>query len=72
MNRCDPWPLNPNGELLLGVKLEKPEGHRHGRRDLRRPGLGFAADGARRSSLSLGSVKPAAGPVSANDAGGAR
>src|SRR5947208_12225832 len=22
--RCDPWPLNPNGELLLGVKLESP------------------------------------------------
>ena len=24
--RCDPWPLNPDGELLLGVKLESPEG----------------------------------------------
>src|SRR5205814_3636776 len=22
MDRCDPWPLNPKGELLLGVKLE--------------------------------------------------
>jgi len=26
MDRCDPWPLNPKGELLLGVKLESPEG----------------------------------------------
>ena len=26
MDRCDPWPLNPRGELLLGVKLESPEG----------------------------------------------
>ncbi len=26
MARCDPWPLNPRGELLLGVKLESPEG----------------------------------------------
>ena len=26
MRRCDPWPLNPEGELLLGVKLESPEG----------------------------------------------
>src|SRR5262249_23703621 len=25
-DRCDPWPLNPRGELLLGVKLESPEG----------------------------------------------
>src|SRR5262249_13983250 len=23
---CDPWPLNPGGELFLGVKLESPEG----------------------------------------------
>ena len=23
---CDPWPLNPAGELLLGVKIESPEG----------------------------------------------
>ena len=26
LQRCDPWPLNPKGELLLGVKLESPEG----------------------------------------------
>ena len=26
MQHCDPWPLNPEGELLLGVKLESPEG----------------------------------------------
>ncbi|MBW3609640.1 MAG: hypothetical protein KY463_15140, partial [Actinobacteria bacterium] len=26
LRRCDPWPLNPDGELLLGVKLESPEG----------------------------------------------
>ena len=22
LSRCDVWPLNPKGELLLGVKLE--------------------------------------------------
>src|SRR5229473_5034179 len=27
--RCDPWPLNPAGELLLGIKLESPEGIAH-------------------------------------------
>src|SRR6201996_6413016 len=26
MQHCDPWPLSPHGELLLGVKLESPEG----------------------------------------------
>ena len=25
LERCDPWPLNPIGELLLGVKLESPK-----------------------------------------------
>jgi len=24
LQRCDPWPLNPKGELLLGVKAGKP------------------------------------------------
>jgi len=26
IERCEPWPLDPAGELLLGVKLESPEG----------------------------------------------
>ena len=26
LERCDAWPLNPAGELMLGVKLESPEG----------------------------------------------
>ena len=26
LDRCDPWPLNSKVELLLGVKLESPEG----------------------------------------------
>ena len=26
LDRADPWPLNPNGELMLGLKLENPEG----------------------------------------------
>jgi hypothetical protein len=29
LERCDPWPLNPGGELLLGVKLASPEGVAH-------------------------------------------
>src|SRR5262245_59831868 len=29
LERCDPWPLNPRGELLLGIKLESPEGAAH-------------------------------------------
>src|SRR6185295_1799696 len=42
MERCDPWPLNPAGELLLGVKIESPEGVANCESILQVPGLGFA------------------------------
>ena len=54
MKRCDPWPLNPNGELLLGVKLESPEGVANCEEILAVPGLGFAEIGPGDFSLSLG------------------
>src|SRR5437868_424950 len=54
LRRCDPWPLNPNGELLLGVKLESPEGVANCEQILAVPGLGFAEIGPGDLSLSLG------------------
>ena len=54
MDRCDPWPLNPNGELLLGVKLESPEGVANCEEILAVPGLGFAEIGPGDLSLALG------------------
>ena len=57
MDRCDPWPLNPDGELLLGVKLESPEGIAMADEICAVPGLGFAEMGPGDLSLSLGSVK---------------
>ncbi len=54
MARCEPWPLNPNGELLLGVKLESPEGVANCEEILAVPGLGFAEIGPGDLSLSLG------------------
>ena len=57
MDRCDPWPLNPDGELLLGVKLESPEGIANAEAICAVPGLGFAEMGPGDLSLSLGSVK---------------
>ena len=57
MARCDPWPLNPQGELLLGVKLESPEGIANADEICAVPGLGFAEMGPGDLSLSLGSVK---------------
>jgi len=54
MQCCDPWPLNPRGELLLGVKLESPEGVANCEAILDVPGLGFAEMGPGDLSLSLG------------------
>jgi 4-hydroxy-2-oxoheptanedioate aldolase len=57
LEACDPWPLNPKGELLLGVKLESPEGVANCEEILAVPGLGFAEMGPGDLSLSLGYLK---------------
>ncbi len=56
LERCDPWPLDPHGELLLGVKLESPEGIANCETILAVPGLGFAELGPGDLGLSLGYV----------------
>jgi 2-keto-3-deoxy-L-rhamnonate aldolase RhmA len=60
--RCDPWPLNPRGELLLGVKLESPEGIARCEELLKTPGIGFAELGPGDLSLSLGYLEMPRGP----------
>ncbi len=54
LERCDPWPLNPKGELLLGIKLESPEGIANCESILAVPGLGFAELGPGDLGLALG------------------
>ncbi|WP_165982569.1 aldolase/citrate lyase family protein [Dankookia rubra] len=51
--RCDPWPLNSDGELLLGVKIESPEGVARCEEILAVPGIGFAEMGPGDLGLSL-------------------
>ena len=52
--RCEPWPLAPEGELLLGVKIESPPGVEYCDEILSMPGLGFAELGPGDLGLSLG------------------
>jgi 4-hydroxy-2-oxoheptanedioate aldolase len=52
--RCEPWPLSPKGELLLGVKIESPPGVKNCEEILSVPGLGFAELGPGDLGLSLG------------------
>ncbi len=56
LDRCDPWPLDPQAELLLGIKLESPEGIANCDEILAVPGLGFAELGPGDLGLSLGYV----------------
>lgn len=54
LDKADVWPLNPNGELLLGVKIEDKYALANVDESLKVPGIGFAEWGPGDMSLSLG------------------
>jgi 4-hydroxy-2-oxoheptanedioate aldolase len=54
MQKADPWPLNPSGELLLGVKIEDKVALGNVEETLKVPGIGFGEGGPGDMSLSLG------------------
>ncbi len=54
MEKADPWPLNPKGELLLGLKLEDKYALANADRNLKIPGVAFAEWGPGDMALSLG------------------
>ncbi len=55
--RADPWPLNKDGELLLGVKIESVDSLPHIEEILAVPGIGFAEMGPGDLGMSLRSQK---------------
>ena len=54
LRRAEPWPLDPDGELLLGLKIESAAAIPHIEEILAVPGIGFAEMGPGDLSLSLG------------------
>jgi 4-hydroxy-2-oxoheptanedioate aldolase len=54
LDKADAWPLNPNGELLLGVKVEDKYALANAEESLKIPGIGFAEWGPGDMALSLG------------------
>jgi 4-hydroxy-2-oxoheptanedioate aldolase len=54
MRLADPWPLNPSGELLLGVKIEDRECLANANAVAAVPGLAFAEWGPGDMGLSFG------------------
>jgi 4-hydroxy-2-oxoheptanedioate aldolase len=54
LDKADVWPLNPNGELLLGLKLEDKYALDNADLNLKVPGIAFAEWGPGDMALSLG------------------
>jgi 4-hydroxy-2-oxoheptanedioate aldolase len=54
MEKADVWPLNPDGEILLGVKIEDKYGYANREEILKVPGIGFGEGGPGDMSLSYG------------------
>jgi 4-hydroxy-2-oxoheptanedioate aldolase len=54
LDKSDAWPLNPNGELLLGLKLEDKYALANAEENLKVPGIAFAEWGPGDMALSLG------------------
>ncbi|MBI2942024.1 MAG: hypothetical protein HYY04_16460 [Chloroflexi bacterium] len=52
--KADPWPLNPTGELLLGLKIENKRALANVEASLRVPGIAFAEWGPGDMGMSLG------------------
>ncbi len=53
MAKADPWPLNPNGETLLGIKIEDHHGLARADELAAVPGIGFAEWGPGDMGISL-------------------
>ena len=62
--KADVWPLNPNGELLLGLKLEDKYALESAEANAKVPGVAFAEWGPGDMAFSLG-VKNGPGPMPA-------
>jgi 4-hydroxy-2-oxoheptanedioate aldolase len=58
LDKADPWPLAPRGELLLGLKLEDKYALAEAEESVKVPGIGFAEWGPGDMALSLGARGP--------------
>jgi 4-hydroxy-2-oxoheptanedioate aldolase len=54
LQRADPWPLNPDGELLLGLKIENTRALANAEAVAAVPGISFAEWGPGDMGMSLG------------------
>ena len=62
LQKADVWPLNPEGEIMLGIKLEDQQALDRAAETLSVPGLAFAEHGPRDLGLSYGYLEGRADP----------
>jgi 4-hydroxy-2-oxoheptanedioate aldolase len=54
LRRADVWPLNPEGEIMLGLKIENRRALANAEASLRVPGVAFAEWGPGDMAMSFG------------------
>ena len=62
LKKADVWPLNPDGELMLGIKIEDRHALENAEETTAVPGLAFAEHGPRDMGLSYGYLEGRADP----------
>jgi 4-hydroxy-2-oxoheptanedioate aldolase len=62
LRKADVWPLNPDGELMLGIKIEDQAALKNAELTLAIPGIAFAEHGPRDMGLSYGYLEGRADP----------
>ena len=62
LKKADVWPLNPEGELMLGIKIEDRFALNNAAKTTAVPGLAFAEHGPRDMGLSYGYLEGRADP----------
>jgi 4-hydroxy-2-oxoheptanedioate aldolase len=62
LEMADPWPLNPQGEIMLGLRIEDWQALERAEETLAVPGIAFAEHGPRDMGLSYGHLEGRADP----------
>src|SRR5690606_16906667 len=67
LQKADVYPLNPNGEIVLGLKIENIHGVENARELINTPGIAFAEWGPGDQGYWLGATRGLGGPAPGND-----
>ena len=66
LQKADPWPLNPNGEFFIGLKIENIHGVQNAEQLVRVPGVGFAEWGPGDQGFWMGAAMGLTQPAPGN------